>query len=110
MEEKRKSKRFVLEASIVMERLDSSRNRIVPIQVFDVSATGIGFSCNELLEMNSVYKISLKIWTGDTINAFVNILRFDNSSNINRYGGSFIGMNDNDLSKLNIHELFEDAK
>ena len=111
MQEKRKSKRFVLEASIAMERIDGSKNRLVPINVIDVSGSGIGFSCKEILELNSVYKIQLKIWTGDVVDALVNIVRFDNSNdNLYIYGANFIGMPGNDTSKFNIHELFEAAK
>ena len=109
MQEKRKSKRFVLEANIAMERVDGSKNRLVPVKVVDVSATGIGFSCTEILEMHSVYRMSLKIWTGDTIEAFVNLLRFDNSGEENVYGGEFIGMTEADAAKFNIHELFDAA-
>ncbi len=111
MQEKRKSKRFVLEATIAMERVDVSKNRLVPINIMYVSGVGIGFSCNELLEMNSVYKLQLKIWTGDVVDALVNIIRFDNSkANEYVYGANFIGMPGNDTSKFNIHELFEQAK
>ena len=111
MQEKRKSKRFVLEATIAMERVDGTKNRLVPINIIDVSGSGIGFSCNELLEMNSIYKVQLKIWTGDVVDALVNIVRFDNSrDNENVYGANFIGMPGNDTSKFNIHELFENAK
>ena len=106
MEEKRKSKRFILDASLVMERVDGSKNKNVPIKVYDVSESGIGFSCNELLEMHSVYKINMKIWTGDTIDALVNILRFDNSGDDYVYGGTFIGMPENVANRLHIHELF----
>lgn len=109
MEEKRKSKRFVLDAELIMERLDSSKNKTVPINVIDVSKSGLGFTCNEVLEMNSVYKIRLTIWTGDVLDAFVNVIRFDNSNGINTYGGVFIGMTDSDVSKINIYELFQDA-
>ena len=111
MQEKRKSRRFVLEATIAMERVDGTKNRLVPINIIDVSGSGIGFSCNELLEMNSVYKLQLKIWTGDVVDALVNIVRFDNSkANEYVYGANFIGMPGNDTSKFNIHELFEQAK
>ena len=111
MQEKRKSRRFVLEATIAMERVDGTKNRLVPISIIDVSGSGIGFSCNELLEMNSVYKLQLKIWTGDRVDALVNIVRFDNSSDKEYvYGANFIGMPGNDTSKFNIHELFEKAK
>ena len=110
MQEKRKSKRFVLEATIEMERVDGPNNRHVPINVIDVSGSGIGFSCHEILEMNSVYKLRLKIWTGDNVDALVNIIRFDNSKdNEYVYGANFIGMPGNDTTKFNIHELLEDA-
>ena len=108
MQEKRKSKRFVLDATIAMERVDGNKNRLVPINVLDVSGTGIGFECKEILEMNSVYKVQLKIWTGDTVDALVDIVRFDNSKdNVYIYGGNFIGMPFSDTTKFNIHELFE---
>lgn len=110
MQEKRKSKRFVLEAMIAMERVDGTKNRLVPINVIDVSGSGIGFSCMEILEMNSVYKLQLKIWTGDVVDALVNIVRFDNSNDDKYiYGANFIGMPENDTSKFNIHELFDAA-
>ncbi len=110
MQEKRKSKRFVLEATLAMERVDGNKNRLVPINVIDVSGSGMGFSCKEILEMNSVYKVQLKIWTGDTVDALIDIVRFDNSHETEYvYGGNFIGMPGNDTSKFNIHELFEAA-
>lgn len=109
MQEKRKSKRFILDATIAMERIDGTKKRLVPITVVDVSGTGIGFRCEELLEMNSVYKFQLKIWTGDTIDALANIVRFDNSNDDYLYGANFIGMPENDTSKFNIHELFDAA-
>ncbi len=110
MQEKRKSRRFVLEATLAMERVDGSKNRLVPINVLDVSGTGMGFSCKELLEMNSVYKVQLKIWTGDTVDALIDIVRFDNSrDDTNVYGANFIGMPGNDTTRFNIHELFEAA-
>ena len=111
MQEKRRSRRFVLEANIEMERVDGAKNRLVPINIIDVSGTGIGFSCKEILEMNSVYKLKLKIWTGDTVDALVLIIRFDNSrDDAYIYGANFIGMPGNDTSKFKIHELFENAK
>lgn len=110
MQEKRKSKRFDLVGAIIMERVDGGSNREVPIEIKDVSGTGLGFSCSELLEMNSVYKIKLSIMTGDTIDALINIVRFDNSGATYLYGGSFVGMPGGDTSKFKIYELFEDAK
>lgn len=110
MQEKRKSKRFVLDATIAMERIDGMKKRLVPISINDVSGTGMGFTCSELLEMYSVYKVTLKIWTGDIVDTFVNIVRFDNSGDEYVYGGEFIGMPESDAAKFNIHELFDAAE
>lgn len=110
MQEKRKSKRFVLEALIAMKRIDGKKEKLVPITVVDVSRTGIGFECGELLEMNSVYNVELKIWTGDVIDTFINIVRFDNSKGKNLYGGIFIGMTEKEACKFDIYELFEEAR
>ena len=109
MQEKRKNRRFVLEAELSMERIDGTKKKFVPITVTDVSKTGMGFMCDEILEMNSVYKIKLKIWTGDTIDTLVNIIRFDNSGDDYVYGCIFVGMPDNDASKISIYEMFEKA-
>ena len=110
MQEKRKSKRFILDAKIEMERVDGSKNRLVPIEIIDVSGSGVGFSCKEILEMNSIYKLQLKIWTGDHVDALVNIVRFDNSKDTEYvYGANFIGMPGNDTTKFDIHELFDAA-
>lgn len=109
MEEKRKSRRYVLGGELIMERIDGNKKKIVPITILDASKTGIGFNCDELLEMNSVYKVKLTIWTGDVLDTFVNVIRFDNSGEDYIYGGVFIGMSDNDSSKIKIYELFEEA-
>lgn len=109
MQEKRRSKRFVLSASIVMERVDGNKKKTVPIVIKDVSKTGLGFSCDEILEMNSVYKLNLTFLSGDKIQTLVNIVRFDNSSDVIYYGGTFVGMPEGDTSKFDIYELFENV-
>lgn len=108
MDEKRKSKRYVLEAELEMERVDSGKKKNVPVTIFDASKSGIGFICDEILEINSVYKINLKIWTGDVITSFINVIRFENSGDDYVYGAMFIGMPDSDVSKFSIYELFEE--
>lgn len=109
MQEKRRGKRYVLGATIVMERVDSDRKKRVPIIIRDVSKSGLGFACAELLEMNSVYKVEMTIMTGDVVDTLINIVRFDNSSDDYVYGGTFVGMPEGDTSKFAIYEMFDDA-
>ncbi len=109
MQEKRKSKRFILETNIIMERVDGVKHKRVPVKVLDVSKTGMGFRCSEILEMNSIYQVEFTIWTGDVVQTLVTIVRYDNSTGENIYGSTFVGMPENDTSKFQIYEWFNDS-
>lgn len=110
MQEKRKAKRLVLDAHLIMNRIDSGKHDLIPVDIIDLSKTGVGFKCNQLLEMNSVYEAELTIWTKEVIRTFINIIRLDNSGSENIYGGTFVGMNEQDSSKIEIYNMFDEAK
>lgn len=110
MEEKRRSKRLVLEAHLVMKRIDSGKDDRIPVEVLDLSKTGIGFKCEKVLEINSVYEAELTIWTKEVIHTFINVTRFDNSGDDNIYGATFVGMTESDACKIDIYDMFESAK
>ncbi len=107
MEEKRRSRRIVLDAFIVMQRIDSGKDDIVPVEVFDLSKTGIGFKCDRVLEINSVYETELTIWTKEIIHTFINVTRLDNDGNENVYGATFVGMTEADAGKIAIYDMFD---
>ncbi len=109
MEEKRKSRRIVLDAVLVMQRIDSGRDDIVPVEVLNLSRTGIGFKCARVLEINSVYEAELTIWTKEIIHTFINVTRLDNAGEENVYGATFVGMPEADVSKIAIYDMFDAA-
>ncbi len=50
MQERRKNKRHSLEGKIIIKRLDDANGvREANIDISDVSKTGVGFCCNEIL-------------------------------------------------------------
>lgn len=106
MEEKRKAKRIILDANLAMNRIDGNKRELVPIQVFDVSKSGIGFECARDLEMNSVYELDLTLWTKEVINTFVTVIRSEVRNNKKVYGGSFVGMTEADACKIDIYDMF----
>lgn len=110
MQEKRKAKRMVLDAHLIMKRLDGKGNDIIPVDILDLSKSGIGFKCKNVLEINSVYEAELTIWTKEVIHTFVTVIRFDNSGDENIYGATFVGMPESDLCKISIYDMFEEAK
>lgn len=106
MEEKRKAKRIPLEANLAINRVDSGKSEIVPIQILDVSKSGIGFECARELEMSAVYEIELVLWTKEKINTFINIIRQDKKGNAVIYGATFVGITEADSCKIDIYDMF----
>lgn len=56
MEERRKNNRRKLVSTIIVKRLDDNSNTEMTIDIADVSKSGIGFNCSELLEIGAVYE------------------------------------------------------
>ena len=93
-----------------MNRLDSKTEEKIRIQICDLSKRGIGFICEEQLEIGAVYECSLTIWTKEVIQVFIEIVRGEKLENGFRYGGSFVGMNDLDAYRIQVYQTVEEYK
>ncbi len=110
MEERRRSKRTELNHSIVINRLGSDMTEDVNIDVVDVSKTGVGFTCNQPLEIGAIYETFLTIWTKEIIHAFVEIVRIEKKDDTFHYGGIFIGMPEMDSARIQVYQTIEEIK
>ena len=106
MEEKRKAKRIPLEANLAMKRLDNGKSEMVPIQITDVSKSGIGFECGRNLDIGSVYEMELVLWTKEKFKTFINIIRCGEDGPKTVYGATFVGLTEADSCKIDIYDLF----
>lgn len=109
MEERRKSKRTLMESKIVMKRLDSEVDKEVLINIIDVSKSGIGFECEEALTIGDVYESFLTIWTKEIIHAFLQIVRIELGSSGYVYGATFIGMPEIDSARIEVYQTVYDT-
>ena len=107
--ERRKSKRTELKSRIIVKRLDSGNTEEVGIDVINVSKTGIGFTCDELLEMGAVYEAYLTIWTKEVLHAFIEIVRIEKEPETFQYGGIFIGMPEIDLQRIDVYNVVSES-
>ena len=105
MVERRKSKRTILKSKLLAKRLDSDGNEEIGVDVMNVSKTGIGFSCDEILEMGAVYEAYLTIWTKEVIHAFIEIVRIEKTTENYEYGGVSIGMPENDDKRIDNYNV-----
>lgn len=107
MEERRRNERHALESTLVIKRLDGKTSEEVSIDIVDVSKTGVGFTCKEALTIGAVYESFLKIWTQETLHAFLEIVRIVKDNGTFNYGAIFIGMPEMDMSRIGVYETVE---
>ena len=113
-EERRRDKRLALDVSVQLERLDNegiTTLKFANVKVQDISKSGMGFICNEKLEVGSFYDVRLQIWTKEIITAVVEIVRSSGEEpGPYNYGSTFIGMSETDSLKIEIYEIFNDLR
>lgn len=108
MEEKRKSKRMDLQANIMLREVGQATSTgVARIDVIDISQTGIGFNCDSDLKIGTTYEANITIWTGDTIHAFIEIVRKKEQNGGMLYGGIFIGMPESDWCRIRVYETYQ---
>lgn len=107
MIEKRKSKRTELLSKIILKRLDGGKIEDAPIDVTDVSKTGVGFTSSMALAIGGVYEAYLTIWTKEVLHAFVEIVRIEKVDSAYAYGGIFIGMPEMDAARIETYQTVE---
>ncbi len=106
--ERRKYKRMGLDIKLYMTRVDESSAPGIDVEILDISRAGIGFVCNSEITNGAIYKADIRIWTGDTITAFINVVRVSHDERGNVYGGIFIGMPESDWVRICVYEDFQE--
>ena len=109
MVERRSSKRTELRSKLLVKRVASGEQQEIDVEVMNVSRMGIGFYCDELLDMGTVYEAYLTIWTKEIIHAFIEIVRIEKKPDTFEYGGLFIGMPEIDLQRIDVYNVVADA-
>jgi hypothetical protein len=115
--EKRRAKRVDVNAVISINRLDNGEyshyedSKKINVNIIDVSETGISFSTQEPIEINSYYNTDLDFDGCARIKAVVQIVRKDDSNPNNIiYGGRFIGISTEDQFKLSVFRIVSENK
>ena len=104
-QENRRNKRTMLEAEIAIKPIGSNvYGTPMLVEINDVSKNGIGFICDEVLEKGTNYEATLKIWTEETIEVFLQIVRRIQVGNSFSYGAIFMGMSDVDAGRIETYQ------
>lgn len=109
MEERRRSKRTEMSSTLMVNRLDQGDMQEVSIDIVDVSPSGVGFLCKEVLSIGAVYESKLMIWTHEVLHAFLQIVRIEmKEDNTYAYGAIFIGMSESDAARIRVYQTVND--
>ena len=104
MEERRKYRRMELISHLVMKNLKGTEEE-VPIEVLNVSKTGIGFICENELNADTIHEAHLTIWMKENIHAFMEIVRIEKMDEKRySYGAVFIGMSEMDSMRIEVFD------
>ena len=107
MEEKRKNKRTDLKVTAELSVISTTgETKVVEADIMDLSPTGIGFTCNDQLEIGEVYKTKIKTWTAATLSAILKIVRRTMNGDTPIYGGIFVGMENSDILRIQVYQMF----
>lgn len=110
MDEKRNSRRLDLDVTVELERIDDTDGvttlKLVHVDITDLSKSGIGFVSKAKLATGSYYNTKLQIWTKESIEAVIEIVRCEEIDGEYHYGAKFIGMIESDALKIDIYQLF----
>ena len=109
-DEKRRNKRTSMPATLVIKQMDGNSNKEASISIVDVSKTGLGFTCDELLMIGEIYESFLTIWTKEVIHTFLQIVRVELKGEEFFYGAIFIGMSEMDSSRIAVYQTVHDPK
>ncbi len=104
MQDRRKNKRTDMSSRLVIKRLDGNSGNEATIHIMDVSKNGIGFECEEALQIGEVYEAYLTIWTKEVIHAFLQIVRIELKAGGYGYGAIFIGMPEMDSARIEVYQ------
>lgn len=116
--EKRWAKRMSIDANIKLRSIKNNKAAAynlnedeMEVEVINISKGGMAFKTQELLPLNSYYDAKVVLWTKETFNAIIEIIRMENdgSSDDTTYGCKFVGITPADQFKIDVYQIVSET-
>jgi hypothetical protein len=108
MQERRKNKRTELQSKLIVKRIDEGKSEEISIEIVDVSKSGIGFECDNALQIGATYESFLTIWTKEVIHAFIQIVRIELKGDKYIYGATFVGLPEMEAARIETYQTINE--
>ena len=110
-QDRRRNKRTSMPTELVIKKVGgNSRKEEVSVEIVDVSKTGVGFRCNELLQIGEVYESYLTLWTKEVLHALLQVVRIELTNDGFSYGAIFVGMSEMDAARIEVYQTVNDSQ
>ena len=110
VQEKRKSKRIGINVKIKLQKV--SNNLIAfglkefEVNVVNISKDGMAFRTKERLALNSFYDTQVVLWTKESFDTVIEIVRMENfGEEETLYGCRFVGISAADQFKIDVYQI-----
>lgn len=119
-QEKRWAERMGINVKIKVNSLENARtedkavnNGEFEVSVVNISKGGMAFVSSEFLPINSFYDAKVVLWTRDSFNAIIEIVRtetIENEEDGMLYGCKFIGLPASDQFKIDVYQIINEQE
>lgn len=116
--EKRWAKRLNIDVRIRLKSIKNTKGASYSlkqeefeVEVLNISKGGMAFRTEELLPLNSYYDAKVLLWTKETFDAVIEIVRMENdgSDETTTYGCKFIGLPPETQFKIDVYQIVSET-
>ena len=81
------------------------------VEVTNISKGGMGFKTEEFLPLNSYYEAKVVLWTRESFDAIIEIVRMENdgTDEKNTYGCRFVGLSPAEQFKIDVYQIVSET-
>lgn len=99
-----------MHSKLVIKRMDggSEHSSETSIEITDVSKSGVGFTCADILLIGEVYEAYLTIWTKEVIHTLLQIVRIEPQAEGYGYGAVFVGLPETESVRIEVYQTIND--
>ena len=117
MQEKRWAKRIAISATIKLKTIRDNASVIaaneneIEVDVINISKGGMAFKTVEHLPLNSYYDAKVVLWTKDTFDAVIEIVRMESevAGEPITYGCKFIGLSQAEMFRIDVYDIVSES-
>lgn len=112
IQEKRKSKRMGINVKIKLQKVTDNhvpmglKEEEFEVNVVNISKDGMAFRTKERLALNSFYDTQVVLWTKESFDTVIEIVRMENfGEEETLYGCRFVGISTADQFKIDVYQI-----